>query len=55
MEWSPELHGQTHAEVAQAGAATVIKAESIISDLLDRTRKVRLALNPVAITDRFFV
>jgi hypothetical protein len=30
MEWSPELHGQNRSRVAQAGAATVIKAEGII-------------------------
>jgi hypothetical protein len=30
VEWSPELRGQNRSRVAQAGAATVIKAESII-------------------------
>jgi hypothetical protein len=30
VEWSPELHGQNRSRVAQAGAATVIRAESII-------------------------
>ena len=30
IEWSPELHRPNRSRVARAGAATVIKAESII-------------------------